>query len=352
MQTVADILFEEMAGQGGHLGVITLNRPHALNALNQVMIRALDQQLVCWAKDTNIKAVVIRAAEGRAFCAGGDIRAIYDKRLAGDSTLASFFSDEYHLNQRIFHFPKPYIALLDGITMGGGAGISLHGSHRVATERVLFAMPETAIGFHPDVGASYFLGRLAHKMGLYLGLTGARIFHTDCLALGLIDAVVPQGALSQLIQALADTHLPDKAAVTKVIAKFMINPPPSGLLQSQDKIEKYFSATSVEAILQNLENAQDEWCKQTAIVLKTKSPTSLKVAFHEINHGRGLSFDECMQMEYRVTMRFVEGPDFFEGIRAAVVDKDHKPLWQPAMLQDVTVKAVANYFAPLIKELV
>ncbi len=199
---MSDILFEELSGRDGNIGLITLNRQKALNALNHQMFLDLNAQLAEWETADHIKAVIIRAAEGRAFCAGGDIRYAFQKKLENDPTLPLFFRDEYQLNLRIFHYPKPYIALLDGITMGGGAGISLHGSHRIGTERLVFAMPETSIGFYPDVGASYFLSRLPYKVGFYLGLTSARITYNDCFWLGLINYFVPQDDFSKLIYAI------------------------------------------------------------------------------------------------------------------------------------------------------
>src|SRR3989338_2126316 len=193
-----EVLFEEIAGQGGHLGVITLNRPQILNSLNQTMIDAMYAQLNKWAIAPDIKAVVIRAAPGRAFCAGGDLRFTYERFKNKDPLLSTFFRDEYQLNRLIYHFPKPYIALLDGITMGGGVGISIHGSHRVATENLLFAMPETGIGFFPDVGGTYFLPRLPGRIGYYLGLTGARIKTDDCVTLGISQHKVTRDKLSAL----------------------------------------------------------------------------------------------------------------------------------------------------------
>src|SRR5579872_925135 len=185
MQNISEIAFEEISGRDDNLGLITLTRQSVLNALNQKMINAIDQQLKEWENANHIKAVVIRAAPGRAFCAGGDVRSVYDRKLAQDPKIADFFRDEYGMNRRIHHYPKPYIALMDGITMGGGVGISVHASHRVATERLVFAMPETGIGFFPDVGTTYVLPRLPDFIGMYLGLTGARLTLNDCLALGL-----------------------------------------------------------------------------------------------------------------------------------------------------------------------
>lgn len=352
MQSTNEIYFEELDGEEGRLGLITLTRQDALNALSLAMIRALDRQLAIWAVSPNIIAVIIRAAEGRAFCAGGDIRALYQKKIANDTASLSYFREEYQLNRRIFYFPKPYIALLDGITMGGGAGISLHGSHRVATEKLVFAMPETGIGFHPDVGASYFLSRLPNEIGTYLGLTGARIPYNDCLELGLVDHVIPSDSTDQLIEVLTESFLPNKIAVTEVIKQFEVDVPSSSLLEHAAEIQKQFSKNSVEDILRSLLDSSSEWSKDTAEILRKKSPTSLKVTLEELRQAFNLDFDECMKNEYRLTMRFVEGADFFEGIRAVLIDKDQNPRWKPATLQEVTSKDIARYFAPIEPELV
>ncbi|MHB1947637.1 MAG: enoyl-CoA hydratase/isomerase family protein [Gammaproteobacteria bacterium] len=349
---ISEVLFDEIPGFEGNLGIITLNRPKALNALNHAMFIAMDKQLRAWETQANIKAVIIRAAEGRAFCAGGDIRHAYELKQANDPSLAHFFRDEYRLNLRIYHYPKPYIALLDGITMGGGAGVSIHGSQRVATDRLIFAMPETGIGFYPDVGATHFLAQLPYKMGFYLGLTGAKITYADCLALGLVQEVVAQEAIAKIIPALAEHALPDKKAATEVLKRFAINPPKSDLLQYKKEIETYFAKNTVEEILTALENDSSEWCQQTAAVIKTKSPTSLKVTLHALQESLHLNFDRAMQMEYGLTTHFIQGHDFFEGIRAVVIDKDQKPKWRPARLADVSSEDVEKYFMPLTEELV
>ncbi len=334
MQRDQEIDFTEIAGESGALGVITLQRPHALNALNQAMLHALHQQLTVWASQSSIKAVVIRAVPGRAFCAGGDIRALYEKKLAHDPTASDFFRDEYQVNRQIFHFPKPYIALLDGITLGGGAGISIHGSHRVATPAMSFAMPETGIGFFPDIGASYFLPRLPYNIGYYLGLTGERITYSDCFALGLVDAIISADSQSLLINALAQAALPDKNAVSQIIRNFSIEVPASALLTHQKEIEICFAPSSIEGVMQALESAESDWCHRMVAILKTKSPLSLYVTLRALQHGAHLDFDACMAMEERLSSYFLQAPDFMEGIRAAVIDKDHAPHWKPLALFD------------------
>jgi len=345
------IIFEELSGRSGNLGVITLNRQNALNAINHQMIIDMNKQLMEWETADQIKAVVIHPAEGRAFCAGGDIRNAYEK--AKDPNLSQFFRDEYLLNTRIHHYAKPYIAFLDGITMGGGVGISIHGSHRVATEKLTFAMPETGIGFFPDVGATYFLPRLPFKMGFYLGLTSARISYNDCIAIGIANHCVASDSYAKLIHAIADAALFEnpKAKISEVVDQFAVSYPPSKLLEHKEEIESCFSKTTIEEIIQALKNIGNEWCLQTVETLRTKSPTSLKVTLNALLKGSKLSFDECMRMEYRLTCHFLQGKEFFEGIRAVVIDKDQKPQWNPSQLKDVKEKEVEQYFAPLEKEL-
>lgn len=351
--TIEEIIFEELAGQAGDLGLITLNRPNVLNALNHRMFIALDKQLSQWENKKSIKAVVIKASEGRAFCAGGDIRHAYERKLEKDKSLTDFFVDEYRMNKRIFHFPKPYIALLDGLTMGGGVGVSIHGSHRVATERFIFSMPETGIGFYPDVGGTYLLSRLPYQMGIYLGLTGSRISAGDSFSLGIVDEIVERAAFDSIISDLAaDPH----CNVTKILKSFSFTPPSSELLTHKKEIEICFSKTTVEEILHCLENTSSEWCHKTAKILKTKSPTSLKVTLEALHRAKNLSFDECMEMEQQLTTHFIEGHDFFEGIRAVVIDKDQKPVWKPNCLEDISKQDIDRYFdtvlwKPLLKGL-
>lgn len=354
MNTNNDVLFEEMQGIDGDLGIITLNRPDVLNPLNHRMVQAMHDQLKIWATSLQIKAVVIRAAEGRAFCAGGDLRLTYDRFVVHDPALAHFFRDEYQLNRFIYHFPKPYIALLDGITMGGGVGISIHGSHRVATERLVFAMPETGIGFFPDVGGTYFLPRLAHYSGYYLGLMGARISSDDCVALGIAQQKVQQDCLPQLIEQLAQQSFGDHAsnAVTRIIESFKTEVKSSLLIEQQAAIEICFSQNSMEEISRALNNSSASLCQEAAAIINKKSPTSLKVTLRALQEGRKMNFDACMRQEFRLCCRFLQGKDFVEGIRAVIIDKDQSPHWNPNTLAGVTPQIIENYFAPLAQELV
>lgn len=353
MTGTQDILFDEMQGLGGSLGIITLNRPAVLNSLNHNMIVAMHPKLNEWAAAAHIKAVVIRAAEGRAFCAGGDLRLTYERAKHQQPSMTEFFYDEYQLNRCIFHYPKPYIALMDGITMGGGVGLSIHGSHRVATDRLLFAMPETGIGFFPDVGGSYFLPRLTGLTGYYLGLTGARIKADDCTALGLTNYKVSHEAIPDLLAALANTKFETdcRSAVSAILAGFNVPLSESTLIGSRVELDHCFAGETIERIMASLEASSNTHCQDAALAMKKKSPTSLKVTLQALRSGSTMDFDACMQQEFRLVSRFLLAHDFIEGIRAVIIDKDQSPVWKPAMLADVDRLAVENYFAPIAKEL-
>ncbi len=342
----ADIIFETR----GRVGRITLNRPAALNAIDFDMSRSLLEALNAWAGNSAIAAVVIGATGDRAFCAGGDIRALYRARRAGDFNLPrKFYRLEYRLNRLIHRFPKPYIALIDGIVMGGGVGISVHGSHRVVTERALFAMPETGIGMFPDIGASYFLPRLPGWLGLYLGLSGARLGPADMLYCGLATHFVPAEKLPALEAALADTGWSNERGmiVDSVLERFAARPYPAPLADIAERIDRCFSGESVEAILESLDRDGGDWARATLGALRGKSPTSLKVAFRLLREGKPLDLESCLALEYRLSQRFMASHDFYEGVRALLIDKDLAPKWRPASLGEVTEADIAAYFAPL-----
>jgi enoyl-CoA hydratase len=343
MQQTADVLFSEIAGQAGDLGIIMLNRPQVLNALNHDMMVAMHQQLTAWESANNIKAVVIQA-QGRAFCAGGDIRLAYEKGRTQDPQVHAFFADEYTNNRLIYHYAKPYIALMDGLTMGGGAGISILGSHRVATENFSFAMPETGIGFYPDVGIGYYLARMPAKIGFYLGLTGARITPHDCLALNLIDAIVPVDAFPKILEKLAASPLNNDATISEAINFFAKPVEKSELLTHEAEIQTCFSKNTYEEIFSALENYPTPWCEQVGAIINTKSPTSLKVTLKQLQTYARLSFDACMELDERLTRRFLQGHDFYEGVRAAIIDKDQTPHWSPAKIKEVFAVEVEKYF--------
>jgi len=341
-----DVLFEVLHGNGGDIGLITLNRPQVLNALNHTMLLAMDKKLIEWEANAALKAVVIQATEGRAFCAGGDIRHAYELRKTNHPDLIHFFRDEYNLNKRIHHYSKPYIALMDGIVMGGGVGVSIHGSHRVGTERLVFAMPEASIGFYPDIGATYFLSRLGHKFGIYLGLTGERLPYNDCYAFGIATHIVEPSSFPNVINELAKIDLADHAnkKVSHLLDHFTIPTPKATLPDHQVEIEMCFSKTTVESILQTLESYPSAWCEMVYNILALKSPTSLKVILRQLLTGSELDFDECMKLEYNLTKNFLQSHDLYEGIRAVIIDKDKSPRWKPDKLHEVTSLMVDKYF--------
>jgi len=334
----AEILYERR----GAVGLITLNRPKALNALTHAMCVSMQAQLTAWASDDAVKCVVIQGAGERAFCAGGDIRTLYDSGQAGTPYAVEFYRDEYLLNAAIKHYPKPYVALLRGFVMGGGVGVSLHGSHRVADESMLFAMPETGIGLFPDVGGSFFLPRLPGETGMYLGLTGTRLKTGDALLAGLATHFVPAAMRETLLAQLADGKSPD--AVLQELSKPMAA---EVLPDRQANIDRVFSNTSVEAVLAALDADSGSWAGETAKLMRSKSPTATKLAFRQIRNGRSLGFDDCMRMEFRMVNRVIAGHDFYEGVRATIIDKDGAPKWKPAALGEVGAGDIDAYFEPL-----
>lgn len=330
----AEILFERV----GRLGLVTLNRPKALNALTLPMCAAMLERLAAWAVDPAVRAVLIDAGPCRAFCAGGDIRAVAEWGKTGDPRALAFFATEYRMNAAIKDFPKPYIALLDGIVMGGGLGISVHGSHRVVTENTICAMPETAIGFFPDVGGSYFLSRCPDGLGAYLGLTGARFGPADTLDAGLATHFVPAARLDQIAPRLAAGE-----DVERVLASVAEPAGPGALAVVRPAIGRCFVAPTIEAVLEVL-TAQGEWGRQTAALLATRSPTSLKLVCRQLREGAGRDLDACLRMEYAMAARILEGHDFYEGVRAVVIDKDNNPTWVPDRLDAVSDACIASYF--------
>ncbi len=337
-----------------HIGLITLKRSQALNALNLSMIKALQQQLELWQNDEAIHAVVIQAEEGKAFCAGGDVRWLYEAGLAKNPQQLEFFWHEYRLNHYIHHFKKPYIALMNGITMGGGVGISLHGSHPVATERFVFAMPETGIGFFPDIGASYLLARCPGQTGVYLGLTGNRLDAFEAQALGLIAKVISSEQLPQLLASLINTDLSADAhnRVNACLQEFAM-PIKKGKVENElEAINSCFGKASVEDIFQALEARADDWSLTLKSNLEKKAPLSLKVTLAQIRKAKNLPLSECLKMDYRLVQQFMNDFDFYEGIRALLVDKDKSPHWQPASLSLVNDEKVQQYFEKMNADLV
>jgi enoyl-CoA hydratase len=337
---------EILCERRGAAGVITLNRPAALNALTLGMVRVMRRSLDAWATDPAVTRVLVRAAGERAFCAGGDIRWLYELGQAGrEAEALAFWREEYALNAVIKRYPKPYLALIDGIVMGGGVGISLHGSHRVAGERYLFAMPEVGIGFFPDVGATYALPRLPGAMGAYLALTGARIGPADALALGLATHTVASAVLPAIADALAAGD-----PIESCLAAHARPPGPAPLTAERKLIDRCFSGASVPTVLACLDAAAGSgsaFAGRTAATLRAHSPTSLAIALEQMRRGASLSFEEAMRTEFRIVARLIAGHDFYEGVRATLIDRDGRPQWRPSGLDSVSADAVARHFADL-----
>ncbi|MGW6393905.1 enoyl-CoA hydratase/isomerase family protein [Streptomyces sp. NPDC055103] len=324
----------------GRAGFITLNRPRAINALTHTMVLAVDRALTAWEHDPDVTTVVIEGAGERGLCAGGDIRAIHDDARAGGTASAAFWRDEYRLNAHIARFPKPYVAFMDGIVMGGGVGVSAHGSVRVVTERSRVAMPETGIGFVPDVGGTYLLGRAPGELGTHLALTGGHIGAADALLTGLADHVVPAGELPALARDL--TRLPADEAVSR----HTVTPPPGILAEQREWIDACYRAETVETIVDRLFEAGVPAAKETATTLLSKSPTALKATLATLRRSRALAtLEEVLDLEFRVSCAALATPDLVEGIRAQVVDKDRDPHWTPPTLPEVTDADLARFFA-------
>jgi enoyl-CoA hydratase/carnithine racemase len=330
----------------GHIGHIHLNRPEALNALNLDMIRSMTRVLDDWQDDGRVRAVVVTGEGAKAFCAGGDVRALADS-AKGDKVLArTFFREEYQLNHLTHVYPKPYIALIDGVVMGGGCGISLHGAVRVAGPKLMMAMPETGIGLFPDVGGGHFLSRMPGATGIWAALTGARMNAADAVTLGLATHFA--GDFAPILAELTAADLHDAAAdVAAILARHTGHVGESLIAALQPKIDRHFGHATVEAIIDSLDADDDPWAAEQLGILAGKSPTSLKITLEQIRRAKTLDLAACLQMEYRMGWRVVEGHDFVEGVRALLIDKDKSPKWGPSTLQEVTDTYVAAHFAPL-----
>lgn len=330
----------------GAAGVVLLNRPKALNALSHGMVRELARALEAWENDPQVERIVVTSASEKAFCAGGDIRALHDLGKAGrQDEMLAFWAEEYVLNARIKNYPKPYVALIDGIVMGGGVGISLHGSYRIAGDRYLFAMPEVGIGFFPDVGATYALPRLPDAAGIYLALTGDRVGAADALAVGLATHAVPSARMAELTDALTRHD-----GLDDILAGFTHDPGPPKLAAERKTIAECFGAASLSEVLVRLDNAAaagSAFAGKLRQTLAAKSPTSVAIAFEQMRRGAGMDFAEAMRTEFRIVSRVAHGHDFYEGVRAVVIDKDQAPQWLPVSIDALDPAAIEAYFAPL-----
>ncbi|MGK4904316.1 enoyl-CoA hydratase/isomerase family protein [Streptomyces albus] len=330
-----------LAAKDGRVGRLVLNRPQALNALDLEMVRRVAAALDAWEDDPEVAAVVISGAGERGLCAGGDMRGVHDDvRAGGGAASARFWAEEYRLNARIARYPKPYVALMDGIVMGGGVGISAHGTVRVVTERARVAMPETGIGFVPDVGGTWLLSRAPGETGTHLALTAGPVGAGDALLCGLADHFVPSERLADFSAALA--HTPPQEAV----ARYAAPAPPAALAAHRSWIDTCYAADDIEEILRRLRDSGATAAKEAAEAIEGKSPTALKVTLAALRRARGLhSLEEALEQEYRTSVATLSSHDLVEGVRAQLVDKDRRPRWSPATAAEVSDAEVARHFA-------
>lgn len=326
----------------GRLGVLTLNRPKAINALTHEMVGLLTDALRAWAEDDAVERVLLTGAGERGLCAGGDIVSIHRDAVSGGDGSERFWRDEYDLNALIATYPKPYVAFMDGIVLGGGVGVSAHARHRVVTERTRIGMPETGIGFVPDVGGTWLLSRSPGELGTYVALTAGHAGAGDAIALGLADHHVPSADLPRLAVLLEDRSVSDALA-------HVVQPPPVSTLAAQRSwIDAAFGADDVASIVEALRARPEPEAAAAADRIARNSPTSLVVTLRALRAAPGLGgLGEALDQEYRVAVRMLRGHDFPEGIRAQVIDKDRNPRWQPATLAEVAASDVDAYFAPL-----
>jgi enoyl-CoA hydratase/carnithine racemase len=342
----AEILFDRT----GDWGVVTLDRPKALNSLTRAMIGAMYAELEQWAAAPAIRAVLVKGAGETAFCAGGDVRWLYETGRRDPAGAAEFFRGEYANNALIHRFPKPYVALIDGVVMGGGVGISVHGDFRVAGDKTLFAMPETGIGLFPDVGGGHFMPRLHDGLGLYYALTGARAKAADCMAAGIATHYAPTEKHESLEAALLSTRLGAHAHadIETVLDDFSGDPGHAGVNDLRPQIARHFEGyETLDALMAALKADGGDFAKETLDTLLRMSPTSMRITFEQMKRGRRLDFNDTMKMEFRIARRVMDGHDFYEGVRAQIIDKDRTPIWSPLTLENVSDSDVAHYFEEL-----
>jgi enoyl-CoA hydratase len=335
-----------IARREGAAGVIRLNRPKALNALTLEMTRGIVAALDEFEADPAVSLILLEGSGERGLCAGGDIRGLYESARAGGDLGRIFWREEYILNARIARFPKPYVAFMDGIVMGGGIGLSAHGSHRVVTDKSKVGMPEVGVGFFPDVGGTWLLSRAPGELGTYFGLTGTAMTGADALAAGLADVVVASNQLPSLREALAQAPRHASGAdVRAIIDRFAGRNLVAPIATQQPLIDALFSQDSIEEIVIALAHQTDEFAQKTLQTILGNSPTGLKLTLKLLRLARNsTSLEECLVREYRAALEIFVGHDFPEGIRAAVIDKDRNPHWSPARIEDVTPEIIARYF--------
>jgi len=328
----------------GRAGFLTLNRPKAIHALTAIMDEAMTEALLQWRGDPDVGAVIIDHSEGRGFCAGGDIAFLRNSALTDDGVSGlKFFHDEYQLNHLLFTYATPVVAFMDGITMGGGVGISQPAKYRVATENTRYAMPETGIGLFPDVGGGWYLSRLPNRIGQFLALTGARLDGAECLWAGLATHYLPATSLAEAKERIAAGH-----EIGAVLTALSVSPPEARIATNAAKIAKHFAFDRFEDILASLESEDSEWSAKELATLRTKSPQTCKVALRQLAESAKLTdFADNMAMEYRIASHVLTRPDFAEGVRAVIIDKDNAPKWNPATPEEVTDELIDSIFAPL-----
>jgi enoyl-CoA hydratase len=328
----------------GVAGFLTLNRPKAIHALTAAMDHAMTEALLAWRDDPEVKAVIIDHSEGRGFCSGGDIAFLRNSALNDNGVSGrKFFYEEYQLNHLLFTYPKPVVAFMDGITMGGGVGISQPARYRVATENTRFAMPETGIGLFPDVGGGWYLARLPGRMGQFLALTGARLDGAECLWTGLATHYVPADQLDEAKARIAAGH-----EIAHVLSALSVTPPEARIVANASAIARHFASDGFETIIASLEADDGEWAARELATLRTKSPQACKVSLRQLaESGKLDDFADNMALEYRIASRVLTRPDFAEGVRALIVDKTNDPQWNPATPEAVSDDLIDAIFAPL-----
>ncbi|MEM6499908.1 MAG: enoyl-CoA hydratase/isomerase family protein [Pseudomonadota bacterium] len=331
--------------QDGRAGRITLNRPKALNALTYDQSLKIERTIDGWVTDDAIQVVIIDGAGDRAMCAGGDVQALYDQRADGGQSASQFWRDEYRLNAKIGRYPKPFVAIMDGIVMGGGIGLGGHASHRIVTERSMLAMPETTIGLIPDVGGMWLLANAPGRLGEYLGMLGERMAAADAIYAGFADTFVATEKLDALLAALCD---PDGDPIGVTAASFTEAPPPTIHADRQDDIDRIFSADSLEDIVEILAASDLDWKDGALKAISQRSPLSLKLTLAAVREARSFkSLEDSLKLEFRLCSRLAQHGEFFEGIRALLIDKDKSPQWRPATIAEVSDEMIAQFLGPL-----
>ncbi|MDB5713067.1 MAG: enoyl-CoA hydratase/isomerase family protein, partial [Sphingomonadales bacterium] len=328
---------EVLTSVDGSAGQLSLNRPKALHSLTLGMCEAMSAALTGWQDDPAVEAIIVDHAEGRGFCAGGDIRQIADGAARGGADARRFFLSEYRLNHQLFTYPKPVVSFMDGITMGGGVGISQPARYRIATENTRFAMPETGIGLFPDVGGGWYLSRLEGRVGVYLALTGARLDGAECLALGLATHYLPADALAEAKKRIAASP----GDIAGILAGLSVAPPEARIVATVGQINRLFASDVFEDVLAALDVDGSEWASKELATLRSKAPQACKVSLRQLAEATGMTdFADDMRMEYRIASRVAVLPDFTEGVRALIIDKDNAPVWNPSTPEDMTQEAL------------